>query len=197
MANKRIYQLNDVVTITGKYVMVDKSGNSEAERWSVDNLVYSTLDTDVSANTEWQTGYKAKFGDSGQMQIYYSTDAYIDASLVKFTGGLTVASDVWVSGNVYADTPDSDDVSTKLATTEFVDQQIKAGVYNASAGSNSITFQNSFDAGTVSSDITIVPICVSSDWGLVGYDVTSKSNAGFDIYVDYACEVDYIAARRK
>lgn len=39
MGNKRIYQLTDAGAITGRYLPVDKSGNSEAERYLLTDLI--------------------------------------------------------------------------------------------------------------------------------------------------------------
>ena len=43
MANKRIYQLSDAIATTGKYLPVDKSGNSEAERVLLSSILPTTI----------------------------------------------------------------------------------------------------------------------------------------------------------
>lgn len=43
MANKRIYQLSDAIATAGRYLPVDKSGNSEAERVLLSSILPTTI----------------------------------------------------------------------------------------------------------------------------------------------------------
>ena len=49
MANKRIYQLSDATGTTGKYIPLDKSGNTEAERLLLSSILPTTI---YRCNTE-------------------------------------------------------------------------------------------------------------------------------------------------
>jgi hypothetical protein len=49
MVNKRIYQLSDAIATSGRYLPVDKSGNSEAERVLLSSILPSTI---YRCNTE-------------------------------------------------------------------------------------------------------------------------------------------------
>ena len=49
MANKRIYQLSETVVRTGRYLPVDKVGNSEAERFPLELLLTTTTASDTFA----------------------------------------------------------------------------------------------------------------------------------------------------
>jgi hypothetical protein len=43
MADKRIYQLSDATVTTGKYIALDKSGNTEAERYLLTSILPDTI----------------------------------------------------------------------------------------------------------------------------------------------------------
>jgi len=134
MADKRIYQLSTATNLTGQYVQVDKSGNSEAEKWLVTDFVSAVQSTDVTANTNWQTGYKAQFGDSNEFAVYYGTKgATLTNNWIYLEGNMTCASDVYLGsidagstfvGTAYAETQSSGDNSTKVATTAYVDAAV-------------------------------------------------------------------------
>ena len=49
MGNKRIYQLSDATITAGKYIPLDKSGNSEAERLLLTSILPDTI---YRCNTE-------------------------------------------------------------------------------------------------------------------------------------------------
>ena len=48
MADKRIYQLGDASVLTGKYIIIDKSGSGGAERYLVTDLISQAVSSAIN-----------------------------------------------------------------------------------------------------------------------------------------------------
>lgn len=131
MADKRIYQLSTATTTSGKYIIIDKSGQANAEKYDLGSLISAVENSDVAANTNWASGYRVQFGDGTEMEFYYTDKGYIDVDSLEITGVVTIGSDVHLGYNgsdyvydSYAKTQDAGDSTNKIATTEFVSDAV-------------------------------------------------------------------------
>jgi predicted acyltransferase (DUF342 family) len=179
---------NDNNCAVGHYALNTTAGNNNTGfgSYAGNNNIYGVNNTYIGYNTgasshnySYSTaiGYSATITENNQIVLGTSGE-YVSIPGTKastsstsgalvVSGGAGIAGNVYVGGNLYATTPDSNNNSTQVATTSYVQTAISNNAFTTT-GNYTWTGTNTFSNETASTSITSGALIVSGGAGISG-----------------------------